>query len=130
MIPPRQARNLACRQNSQLPLQLSQCLPGKILTHANQANTTVGIMFGLTQKVASHQSRIRVVVRDHKNLCGPGQQIDATAAEQLPLGLCNKTVTSAAKDIHRLISIEAESHQRKSRYAAQHIKGVSSGLMN
>ena len=76
-------------------------------------------MLGLAQQIAGHQRRIGRVIGNDQDFGGPGQQVDAAAAEQLPFGLGHVLVARATEDIHRLDDAHAEGHHGQRRHAAQ-----------
>ncbi len=62
------------------------------------------------------------IIGDHQDLRGSGQQVDATAAEQLPFGLSHVLVARPAENIHRLDDAHPEGHQSQRGHAAQDVE--------
>ena len=72
-----------------------------------------GIVLGLAEQVAGHERRVGLVVGDDEDLGRPGEQVDAAAAEQLPLGLGDEPVAGPAQHVDRLDLAHAERHERE-----------------
>ncbi len=88
----------------------------------------VGIVLGLPQQVAGHQRRIGRIVGDDHDLGRPGQQVDAAAAEQLPLGFGHVLVARPAQDVDRRHVPQAQRHQGQGGHAAEHEDPVGARL--
>ena len=102
----------------------------ELLAQADQADAAVRVVLGLAEEVAGHEGRVGRVVGDDQDLGRPGQQVDAAAAEQLPLGLGHVLVARAAEDVDRLHHAHAEGHQRERRHAAEDEDAVGAGLVH
>ena len=66
-------------------------------------------MLGLAQNVRRHNIGVGGIIADDKNFCGPGQQVDANAADIAALGITNQRETTgvweraSGKPIYRAI---------------------------
>ena len=65
-------------------------------------------MFGLAQQVGGAHLRVGGVVGDDQRLGRAGEQIDADAAEQLPLGLGDERVARTDQHVHRRDRLRAQ----------------------
>ncbi len=87
-------------------------------------------MFGLAQKVGGADFAVDTVVGDDQRFGRARQQIDADAAEQLPLGFRHIGVAGPDDHVDRLDRFGAERHGRDGLHAAQHINLVGAAEMH
>lgn len=78
-------------------------------------------MLGLGQQVDCDHERVRVLVRDHQDLGGPGEQVDADLTEQLTLGLGHVRVAGPRQHRHTSDRLGAHCHRRDGLDAAQQV---------
>ena len=100
----------------------------EVLAQADQAHAAVGIVLRLPEQVAGDQRRIGAIVGDRQDLRGPGQQVEAAPAEQLPLGLGDILVARAAQDIDRRHLTHAEGHHGECLHPAEREDAVRPGF--
>ena len=87
-------------------------------------------MLGLAEQVGGADFAVHAVVGDDQRLGRPGQQVDADAAEQLPLGLRHIGVAGADDHVDRLDTLGAERHGGHRLHAAEHVDVVGAAEMH
>ena len=87
-------------------------------------------MLGLAEQVGGADFAVDAVVGDDQRLGRPGQQVDADAAEQLPLGLRHIGVAGADDHVDRLDAFGAERHGGDRLHAAEHVDVVGAAEMH
>ncbi len=70
-------------------------------------------MLGLGQQVGGDELGIGGLVGDHRDLRGPGQEVDSDAAEELALGLGHEGVARPDDHVDRTDALESEGHRRE-----------------
>ena len=60
-----------------------------------------GPMFGLSKEVGGNQLRVGAFIGDHRHLRGPGEKVDADAAEELALGLGDERIARTDEHVDR-----------------------------
>ena len=81
-------------------------------------------MFRLAEQVGGADLAIDRVVGDHQRLGWPGEQVDADAAEQLPLGFGDVGVAGPDDHVDRGDRLGADRHGGNGLHAAQHVNLV------
>ena len=81
-------------------------------------------VLGLAEQIGGADFAVDAVVGDHQRLGRAGQQVDADAAEQLPLGLRHIGVAGADDHVDGRDGLGAERHRGDRLHAAQHVDFV------
>ena len=68
-------------------------------------------MLGLAEEVRRAELPVHRLIRDHKSLGGPREEIDADPAEELALGLGDEHVSGADEHIDGVDGLGAECHR-------------------
>ncbi len=89
-----------------------------------QNGSGVFIVLGLREQVGGHHGGVRLIVRDDKDLAGPGDHVDRHLPEDLPLGLGNKSVARADDFVHRRYALRPVG-QRRHGLRAAHLEDPS-----
>src|SRR5437660_1260196 len=97
VIAPRKSRHLPCWQYRELPLYFFDRSSTQFFAHCNKTKTTIRIMLRLPQQVARDKKWISRMIGDDEYLGRPGQQVNATAPEELPFGFCDEAVACSTK---------------------------------
>ena len=84
----------------------------------------VGSVLGLAQQVGGDELDVGLVVGDHRDLAGSGQQVDADATEQLALGLGYVGIARADEHVDRRFALEPERHRGDGLDAAERVDRV------
>ena len=82
-------------------------------------------MLGLRKQIDCHNKRIGAPICDNKNLRGPGKQVDANLAIQLPLRLRNIRVTWAGQKVNPSDTLSPNAKRSNGLYATQHVNPAS-----
>ena len=86
-------------------------------------------MLGLADQVAGDDGSVSRVVGDHRDLGGPGEDVDADLAEQRALGLGDEFVARADDHVGRLAGEQALGHRRDRLHAAERHDHVGARLV-
>ncbi len=84
-------------------------------------------MLGLGQQVDRDHERIGRVVGDDQDLGGPGEQVDAHFAVELPLGLGHVGIPGTGDQVDPFHKLGAERHRGHRLHAAEQVDLVRAG---
>jgi hypothetical protein len=87
-------------------------------------------VLGLADEVGGDHHRIGVLVGDHEDLRGTGEQIDAHVAEELALGLGDVRVAGTDEQVDAPDRLGAERERRESLHAPEHVDLVGAGQVH
>ena len=102
-IGPRLAGDIGGRQDRQQPLDLGHGVARELLGIGEQDRGRGRAVLGLAEQVGRAHFGVDGVVGDDQRLGRPGEQIDADAPEQLPLGFRDVGVARPDDHVHRAI---------------------------
>ena len=123
------ARDRRGRQDAQQAFDLAQGVVGEALGGGQQDRRTVGTVLGLAQQIGGAEFAVDAVVGDHQRLGRAGEQVDADAAEQLPLGLRDIGVARTDQHVDRGDARGSERHRADRLDAAETVDLVGAGEM-
>ncbi len=86
-------------------------------------------VFGLAEQVGGAELAIHRLVGDHQRLGRAGEQVDADAAVELPLGFGDEGIAGADQHVDRLDALGAERHRADRLDAAEAIDHIRAGQM-
>ncbi len=127
MIGPGLAGDVGRGQDCQQPVDLGHGVAGELLGGGEQDGRRVDAVLGLTQQVGGAELGARGVVGDYQGLRGPGEQVDADAAEELALGLGDVGVARADKHVDHAHALGAERHRADRLDAAEAVDLIRAG---
>ena len=121
MVAPCRAGDLRGGQAGELAFDLGGNLAAEPRRGGDQGGRRRGAVLGLPQQIGHHHLGIGRLVGDNQDLRRPGQQIDADAAEELPLGLGHIGVARPDQHIDARDGLGAQRHRRHRLDAADDI---------
>ena len=129
VLPPRSAGDLACRQCSQLAVDLAGHFASQPLRGRDQARGGCRAVLGLSKQVGCDHLRRGRVVGDDRDLGGTGEHVDADPPEQLALCLCHVSVSGSHQHVRSGGVEQAEGHGGEGLDAADGENALRSGCV-
>ena len=137
VVAPGLAGDAGRRKDVQQALHLGQGGACQALRVGDEDGGRCRPVLGLTEQVRRTQLGIDGLIGDDERLGRAGKQIDADAAEQLPLGLGDEGIAGPHQHVHRCNGLRAERHGGNRLDAAKaidlvgatHVHGCDDGRM-
>ncbi len=114
------AGEIGARQDFQQPLHFAHGVARELFRIGDEDRRRGRAVLGLAEQVGGAHLAVDRVVGDDQGLGRAGEQVDADAAEQLPLGLGDIGVAGADDHIDRRDRLGAERHRGDRLHAAEH----------
>ena len=128
VVLPRLTRGIGGRQDLQEPLDLAHGVARELLGVGEENGRGGRPVLGLSEQVGRAHLAVHAVVGDHQRLGRSREQVDADAAEQLPLGLRDIGVAGADDLVHARNRTRAVGHGRNRMRAADTEKAIDARL--
>ena len=129
-IGPGFAGGLRGRQDRQQPLDLPHGIAGELFRIGQQDRRRSRAVLGLAEQIGGADFAVDRVVGDDQRLGRPGEEIDADAAEQLPLGFGDIGIAGPDDHVDRRDGLGAERHGGDRLHAAEHENLVGAAEMH
>ena len=114
-------RGIGGRQDFEEPLDLVHGVARELLRIGEQHGGRGRAVLGLAEQIGRADFAVHAVVGDDERFGRAGEQVDADAAEQLPLRLRHIGVARADDHVDRRDRLGAERHRGDRLHAAQHV---------